>query len=305
MVDIPAYFQHKAARQFGDAGPGWVRELPSILSECLERWTLSNCRPIDDLSINLVCFATSPIYGEVVLKVQGPHAERFTEMAALELYGGQHACRCLECDRERAAMLLERILPGQDLRSLPARDEQLAIGTEMLAALPVALHEEHGFPRYQDWMTNAFAAVERDDELSGLAGGLISSAWELFQEVDDGGQYLLHGDLHHENILRAGDGAWKVIDPQGVIGARILECGRFIENHVITGAGVDRQQARHTIVYIAGHMGEPARHVAAAFFILHLLSMCWGYEMNYTREHLVRGIRECAEILNIVRESWP
>jgi streptomycin 6-kinase len=302
MVEIPEYFQLKAARQFGEAGPGWVRELPSTLTRCLERWELSDCQPIDDLSINLVCFARSPTYGEVVLKIQGPHTERFTEMKALELYGGRYACRCLECDRERAAMLLERVLPGHDLRSIPAKDEQLAIGTEMLCALPIPLRETHGLPSYRDWMTNAFSTIERDDELDVLTKDLIRSAWELFLEIDDGGQFLLHGDLHHDNILQAGDGAWKIIDPQGVIGSRIFECGRFIQNHVTSDAGIDRQQALHTIAYIADHTERPARHVAAAFYILHLLSYCWGVEMNYAREEVLRGMLECAEILRIVEE---
>jgi len=300
MVDIPEYFQRKAARQFGEAGPGWVEALPTVLANCLERWELTDCEPIDDLSINLVCFARSPVYGEVVLKIQGPHAERFTEMTALELYGGRRACRCLECDREQAAMLLERILPGNNLRSVPAKDEQLAIATDMLCALPIPLQEMHGLPHYRDWMTSAFATVRRDYQPDGLVEELMGSAWELFREIDDGEQFLLHGDLHHENMLQARGGEWKVIDPQGVVGSRLLECGRFIENHVIDDDGIDREETFHTISYIADHMNKPPRHVAAAFFVLHLLSYCWGYEMNYEPEVLARGFRECAEVLRIV-----
>jgi streptomycin 6-kinase len=302
MVDIPAYFQRKAARQFGAAGPGWVEALPSILSGCLEQWELSECEPIDDLSINLVCFARSPVYGEVVLKIQGPHTERFTEMTALELYGGERACRCIACDRERAAMLLERILPGNNLRSVPDKDEQLAIGTAMLRALPIRLQDTHGLPHYHDWMTHAFASVRRECPPDALVEKLMDSAWELFREIDDGEQFLLHGDLHHENMLQARSGEWKAIDPQGVVGSRLLECGRFIQNHVVDDAGIDREEACHTISYIADAMGKPARHVAAAFFILHLLSYCWGCEMSYEPQRLARGFRECAEVLSIVEE---
>lgn len=302
MVDIPAYFQRKAARQFGQAGPGWVRELPLILSQCIERWNLSDCQPIDELSINLVCFAKSPTYGDVVLKIQGPHTERFTEMTALELYNGRCACRCLECDRERAAMLLERILPGNDLRSIPAKDEQLAIGTEMLCALPTPLCETHGLPSYRDWITTAFSTVQREYEPDALMKKLMSSAWELFVEVDDAGQFLLHGDLHHDNILQSGTGEWKIIDPQGVVGSALFECGRFIQNHVIHDTGIDREEAFRTISYVAAHLGRPARHVAAAFFILHLLSTCWGYEMNYVPEDLSRGVLESAELVRMVEE---
>jgi len=40
---------------------------------------------------------------------------------------------------------------------------------------------------------------------------------------------LLHGDLHHDNIL-AHDNNWKVIDPKGVIGELSYEVGCFIRN---------------------------------------------------------------------------
>ena len=50
---------------------------------------------------------------------------------------------------------------------------------------------------------------------------------------------LLHGDLHHDNILQNGDdearhsfsdGGWLVIDPKGVIGESAYEVAAFIRN---------------------------------------------------------------------------
>ena len=92
-MQIPQYFLENAARQFGDAGPGWVQRLPDLLAHCQRTWRLSGCVPADNLSINLVCYARSEIHGDVVLKIEGPHSERFTEIAALQLYGGRRACR--------------------------------------------------------------------------------------------------------------------------------------------------------------------------------------------------------------------
>ena len=39
---------------------------------------------------------------------------------------------------------------------------------------------------------------------------------------------LLHGDLHHENILKNGAGEYKVIDPKGVVGNSVFDLSRFI-----------------------------------------------------------------------------
>ena len=301
MVEIPEYFKRKARRQFGQAGPSWVEELPALLLRCIERWRLSDCQPLDHLSINLVCTARSPVYGEVVLKIQGPHSERFTEMTALELYAGQNACQCLECDRDWAVMLLERIRPGNNLRSLPSKEEQLAIGTEMVRLLPIPLHDPFNLPSYRDWVTRAFTTVRRHYNPDETLKAMMGAAWELFLEIDDSRRFLLHGDLHHDNILSSAEGKWKVIDPQGVVGSPVFECGRFIENHVIEDDGVDLEAAVKAIEYMSDRLMQPERRVAAAFYILHLLSTCWGFEMNYSQEEISQGVQGCADILGLVR----
>jgi streptomycin 6-kinase len=42
-------------------------------------------------------------------------------------------------------------------------------------------------------------------------------------------QVVLHGDLHHYNILSSGD-QWKAIDPKGVIGEPVYETGALLRN---------------------------------------------------------------------------
>jgi streptomycin 6-kinase len=299
-MDIPDYYLQKASNQFGQKGPGWVKQLPNLLARCLERWELVDCQPIPNLSINLVCFAKSKEYGDVVLKIQGPHSERHTEMTALELYAGRNTCQCLKSDRELAAMLLERVMPGNDLRTVPSKEQQLIIGTDMLCQLPILLDGNYGFPSYRDWLKNAFTMMVNDYQPDDRFKKLMDDAWEFYKLVNSSENYLLHGDLHHENMLQDGASKWKVIDPQGVIGSPVFECGRFIENHVIDERGLNLEEAYHTISYIADRMKKPQQHIAIAFYILHLLSICWGFEMNYTTEQLAQGALECAQIRRMI-----
>ena len=56
-----------------------------------------------------------------------------------------------------------------------------------------------------------------------------AGAVALDQLADD--ECLLHGDLHHDNILQCDDG-YKLIDPKGVIGPLSLEPARFIGNQI-------------------------------------------------------------------------
>jgi streptomycin 6-kinase len=201
-------------------------------------------------------------------------------------------------------MLLERIVPGDSLRSLEDADEQLRIGTEVMAALPVRPAGVHGFPRYQDWIAAAFSRMHRDYSPDATTETLMASAQELYTEIGAASQtpVLLHGDLHHDNILRSGDGRWKVIDPQGVIGAPFLECGRFLENHVLPDVNEpDLDGVARAVEFVADRLRESPHRIATALFILHLLATCWSYEMNEEAETLRLQTRQCAALLDLVR----
>ena len=304
-MHIPEYFLRKAARQFGDAGPGWVQQLPALLARCEDQWQLTDCVPADNLSINLVCYAHSALYGDVVLKIEGPHTERYTEMTALRLYAGRHACTSFAVDEEIAAILLERIVPGYDLRKVPDKHEQLEIGAELVAKLPIPLDKTYGLPYYGDWVTRAIATTHAQYQPSPRMIALMDTTADLFHKICPGDEphYLLHGDLHHENMLRHSDGEWKIIDPQGVIGAPFMESGRFIQNHVIDQDNVFHwDMLDDTVAYFAARLGESNYTIASAFFILHVLSTCWGCEMNYEDDCLARLIDECEGLLKYVKD---
>jgi streptomycin 6-kinase len=300
MIQIPEYFKTKARRQFGQEGPKWVNDLPSTLSECVDRWGLSDLVVVGDLSINFLCYATSK-HGDVVLKISGPHSERYTEMVALTLYDGKHACRCFESDHELGAMLLERIKPGHCLRFAVPEDEQLSTGAQLVRDLPIPIGTDLPLPSYSDWIERAIRTVHAKYRPSQDFRKTMDAALQLFTEIPNANRCLLHGDLHHDNVLLASDGSWKVIDPQGVIGAPVLECGRFIQNHVIRNDNVlDLHKAEATIDYMASVLEQQPRLVSISFFVLHVLSFCWGFEMNYTAERLKTGAEQCAALLGII-----
>ncbi len=298
MIQIPEYFKEKARRRFGSADPQWIENVPDTLYECIEKWQLREIEVVADLSINFLCYAKSS-YGDVVLKIEGPHPERRTEMIALGLYNGRYACCPLEIDYERGAILLERILPGTTLRRGATEEEQLRIGARLIRDLPIPVDSDVLLPRYRDWLDNAVRTVKENHRPSMSFKNSIDAAVELAEEISMTEGYLLHGDLHHNNILLDSNGEWRVIDPQGVRGAPVLECGRFIQNHSVDGDdNLCLEKAHATINYLSAALEQSKRTVWIAFYILHVLSFCWGYEMNYTREVLERGEKECAAILH-------
>lgn len=107
--------------------------------------------------------------------------------------------RLLAVDRDDGAMLLERVEPGDELHTLGDDTAQ----TRAIANLIGDLHRPYSglfpFPHATDWINDAL------DRLAEVA----SEPYETL---------LLHGDLHHANVLAAGRAPWLAIDPKGVLG---------------------------------------------------------------------------------------
>jgi streptomycin 6-kinase len=154
------------------------------------------------------------------------------EADALELWNGSGAVRLLRVDREHRAMLLERAEPGTDISELP-EDEATAIAVEVGLRLwqpagePFRWIGDH-VPRWLD-------RAERSEQ---QGSGLVPLARELYASLDVGRDVLVHGDLHHHNILRAGD-RYVAIDPKPMLGEPEYDVPSFLRNPIGRGYGME------------------------------------------------------------------
>lgn len=305
-MHLPQVFTEKIRLVFGEKGTAWLEQIPQILALCQDRWGLTNLRLAEKLSYNLVCFAESPTFGAVVLKIGVPNPELVTEMKVLSLYAGRGMCRCHDADAERGALLLERIVPGSDLTSVRNSEERFRIAANLFATLPVALEGDHGFPSYEDWISRAFRRARAENRVGADLLSLVDVAERFFQEIDtpDRPRFLLHGDLHHMNILQDRQGGWKAIDPKGVIGVPCLGAARFMQNEFRMGDPKDRFDRLDQMTSIfAAHLGEPEQILARCAFVEHVLATCWSAEENEAPESLRTAVEECAALLDHCRKA--
>lgn len=304
-MDIPESFDDNIKRVFGEKGVAWRRSLPQLLETCIKKWNLSNCRLSKHLSMNLICFAESPEYGEIALKVGVPHADLFTEMKALSLYEGLHICKCYDYDIELGAMVLERINPGGQLKELSDSDERINIGSNVISRLPIFIEDTEGFPTYGYWIERAFKRAREENKVGEKMLYYIAEAEILFKEIEaiDKRKVLLHGDLHHENILQEKDGRWRAIDPKGVVGAMSMEAARFIENEFSFVAPELRLATLDKMTTIFSEkLGTSKRIIAAGAFVLMVLSICWCFEGYSESEEVYDGIKDCQIYLDYVKQ---
>ncbi|MFM2438278.1 MAG: hypothetical protein RLZ55_1097 [Actinomycetota bacterium] len=195
----------------------------------------------------------------LVLKV-GERSARLREAAALSTYehgagpGRPPACRVLRLAADvgegSAALLLERVLLGDDLRPLARTDDDAA--TQVMTEIVRDLHRaaratgpsggpagpgDGPLPRLPHLATllgtfDDYAAAGEQP----LPRSLVLQARGLATELTAAstGDIVLHGDLHHANVLRSGigDGAdrWRAIDPHGWVGDPAFDTAAFLLN---------------------------------------------------------------------------
>lgn len=140
------------------------------------------------------------------------------EALLLKCFAGCDAVKVLA--ENDGMLLLQRAVLGTSLKSYFPNREQESI--EIVCKVMKKLHQAnipatHNFPHIKDWLT----ALDKDwsipDEYLQKARMLGDQLLQT-SEVD----VLLHGDLHHDNILQNGENSL-VIDPKGVIGEPAYE----------------------------------------------------------------------------------
>jgi streptomycin 6-kinase len=197
-------------------GRAWLADLPRLLEECAEQWSLRLEGPIGDGFASLVVGA-----GDAVLKLQFPHRESEHEAEALRVWDGDGAVRLLAHDPERHALLIERARPGTHLTAA-GQEAALDVFVELLPRLwkPAGapfrpLAEEAAW--WIDYLPRNWEHVGRPFERS-----LLDTVIETLRELSatQGEQVLLNQDLHADNVLSAEREPWLVIDPKPLAGER-------------------------------------------------------------------------------------
>ena len=163
-----------------------------------------------------------------LLKVYKPKSDEDRGVLALLHWGGP-AARVLE--RDDAAVVIERAMPGTTLADIVASDDDRAtnIWCDTAAALHTAPAPE-GFPTLWD-CGRRFNKPYPEHAI--LTRDLFERGKAMFFELcetQSERRFLLHTDLHHANIIRDDRRGWLVIDPKGYVGEIEFETASFLHN---------------------------------------------------------------------------
>jgi streptomycin 6-kinase len=242
IVEVPELARQRALSN-GSAGEAWLDALPDVLDDLADRWGLTLGRAFVGGTASYVVAAMDADGRRCVLKVgmlldmyDDDAAER--SIAVHRWTGGRGCVRLLDADLDThpdaPAMLLERL--GSNLHDLdtPIPDVLDIVADTLLEFWrPTDAEAQAQLPL----PTGAFGAVWLAD--------FITTNWEQLgrpcdrQVIDRAVEYcdqraaafdpatavVVHGDAHGWNTLRADDGTYRFVDPEGLVSAREHDLG--------------------------------------------------------------------------------
>jgi streptomycin 6-kinase len=299
VSDFEESFVRRVGEVWGDHGRAWLAQLPQTLTGYAERWSLTLLAPFPGLTYNYAVPVRRADGSPAVLKVGVPDEEFRTQAEALRHFDGCGSVRLLEADLDGHALLLEHAEPGTPLSSVSDDAAAVSIAVGVMRNLWRPAPADHGFPTTARWSLVFGRMRARFDGGTGpLPDHLVERAERLSAalEASAGEPVLQHGDLHHDNILRAARAPWLAIDPKGLVGEREHETGALLLNPrpwIWEQPDLARILARR-MAQLSDELELSAERVREWAFVWALRSACWTLEDNGSDW---QGVVRCAEVL--------
>lgn len=219
--------------------------------------------------------------GDAVLKACISKKEFENEINALAFYSGVDMCKLIDYDTDQLVLLLERLNPGNHITSIRDEAESVKIAAFLIKTMKAKMgFPLNSFPSISD-LANGITNMRRyyAEQPSPFEETIIRKVESLFPELISSQKevYLLHGDLHHGNILQSYAG-WKIIDPKGVVGETEYELIPFLMNQLQADEAGKIIDSR--ILLFRKELGIDIERTYAWGLCHSLLSAWWNIEDN-------------------------
>lgn len=218
----------------------------------------------------------------LMLKIIKEEGDEQNSCAALQHYSGQGAVKVF--DYADDAFVMQRAT-GKTLTMF--RSEQG--DAEATRVICDVLQQLHGAerPAAEIHLPNlnilglGFAAMRSIDQHV-LPLPMLDFAEALFNKLvgSTSRECVLHGDLHHENLLFDECDGWLAIDPKGFVGDPIYDCAAFFKNPLADEGVSDKACVHSRANILQEQLGYPRERILQWAFVHCVLSVVWSLQDN-------------------------
>jgi streptomycin 6-kinase len=243
---------------------------PDPTAAYLDAWGLTADAPPVTTPTSAISFVHTRAGEPAVLKI-APIPEELRGSALMAWWDGSASARVLE--HLGPAVLLERAEGPRSLAELAARDDDAA--TRVLAETAQRLHtapdDKVRTVPLRGWFDDLLTTAER------RYADARETALRLLDDPVD--EVVLHGDIHHDNVLDFGDAGaprWKAIDPKALLGESGFDYANLLCNpHESFAANHEPARLARRVEVVAAVTGMAATRIRDWHTAWHALSEIW------------------------------
>jgi len=257
-------------------GKQWLDSLPEITDKIAQKHNLSGLTPVNNMTFNYVASGYQN-ENPIILKI-GINSKTLTkESLCLKAFAKHAVAEVIAHDNNM--IIMQRAVPGSTLKDyFPEHDID---ATKILCKNIKELHkasipESHNFYHLSELFKTLDQKLNIPDEILGKAKHLRDKLLSTTTK-----EVLLHGDLHHDNILKNGE-SWLVIDPKGFIGDPAFEPAAYLCNPIpeLLQENQPREIIENRINICSAELDIDSRRIADWLYAKSVLCWAWSLEDN-------------------------
>lgn len=288
MIHLPKEYKESVINSYGDKGKEWLENFNLTLNRCIKEFELDEIELVDKLSINIVLFAKSRKYGDIVLKILHPSETSINEIRVMKKYPKKYIPKLYLTDEENKIIIMERLYPGNTLDQISSRIERIKIFYSMLNHIKLEINsvdlikERTIIERIKHSIEYTYKNQDNYKDIMDM----IEDSSKLCKKMEKTNlpKYILHDDLQHKNILKSKEG-WKVIDPHGIIGERFFDTAMFIKAE-LSRKDTSMENMEEIVSLVAKYCKEDKENILKALFVFSVEKVIWGRKVKYCKEEI-------------------
>jgi streptomycin 6-kinase len=177
----------------------------------------------------------------------------------MQWWSGSGAARVME--RDENAILMERAVSDASLADVARQRDDDA--SRIICTVLAQLHAPRGqaptaLVPLKEWFEPLRTAAKARGGMFGMSASVASDLLSSQRDI-----VVLHGDMHHGNVLDFGPRGWLAIDPKGIVGERYFDYANIFCNP-------DAETAT-----TPGRLSRQARVIAEAARLEHDRLLAW------------------------------
>lgn len=300
MLNLPTEFKNKIINRYSSSGNEWLINIDSIINKYIEMFQLTNLKLIENLTMNIVLTASSEKYGDVILKILSPSKNSIDEIKFVKYCSSNYMVKCYFYDIKDRIMILERIKPGYCLNTLENREKRIKVFCDIVNNFTTSNLYLKNFKTYDNMLIEKINDAKHNINIDSDIICKLSKAQEIYKEISNMNlpKYVLHDDLQHRNILKCENG-WKVIDPHGIVGEKVLETSHFIKAELEL---IDRntKHLNELVHSVSKYINEDISLVYKALYITIITKLIFYIKGGYNPDYIKYNLNLCNILIKYI-----